>query len=102
MTLDHREATLAATVYTGRLLLRRRAWVVVRRPTFGPGRPAGGIGAVDELVAVVVDHVGATLGPGRDAALEGRGGRAGDLRGRRGDGRRGGDAQDVTLVADAV
>src|SRR5207249_12166523 len=100
--LDDRAAALAATVDTGRLLLRRRAGVVVLHPTFAPGRPAGGIGAVDEPVAVVVDHVGATLGPGRDAALEGGGGRAGDRRGRRGDGRRGGDAQDVTLVADAV
>src|SRR5207253_8061871 len=60
------------------------------------------IGAVDEPVAVVVDHVGAALGPGRDAALEGGGSRGGDRRGRRGDGGRGGDAQDVTLVADAV
>src|SRR5947208_14928031 len=102
MTLDHREATLAATVYTGRLLLRRRAGVVVLRPTFAPGRPAGGIGAVEEPVAVVVDHVGATLGPGRDAAREGGGGRAGDPRGRGGDGRRSVDAKDVTPFADAI
>src|SRR5207244_11732151 len=57
-------------------------------------------GAVDQAVTVVVDHVGAALGPGRNAGLQGGGRRRG--RGGRCDRRRGGDAQNVTLVADAV
>src|SRR6184192_2838498 len=79
-----------------------RAVFTVVRPARAYGGLAGRIGAVNEPVAVVVDHVTAILGSGRDAALDGGGGRAGDRRGRRGDGRRGGDTQDVTLVADAV
>src|SRR5207247_3890478 len=97
--LDDRAAALAATVDAGRLERRRRAVLMVLRPAYAAGHPAGGVGAVDQLVAVVVDHVGAvaSLGPGRNAG-QGGGGRRARRGGRRGR-RRGGEAPAVTLVA---